>query len=152
MDLQGDSPLQVEISDAVSERDKVKFTVQTKVRWLLVGQEVDSWPGVGSRASTTLNPLESIVPECWLSLVGFGMGCRKWMLSGFGEGSFGEDGISHRSLGFQSGLPHFAQSEFSVVRQHEEFIWLHDTYVENEEYAGLIVRRGWAGLGGREHE
>lgn len=40
-DLQGDSPLQVEISDAVSERDKVKFTVQTKVRWL-VGQEVDS--------------------------------------------------------------------------------------------------------------
>lgn len=68
VDLQGDSPLQVEISDAVSERDKVKFTVQTK-----------------------------------------------------------------------SGLPHFAQSEFSVVRQHEEFIWLHDTYVENEEYAGLII-------------
>lgn len=78
VDLQGDSPLQVEISDAVSERDKVKFTVQTK-----------------------------------------------------------------------SGLPHFAQPEFSVVRQHEEFIWLHDTYVENEEYAGLIVRRGqgWAGTG-----
>ncbi|XP_038950786.2 sorting nexin-32 isoform X6 [Rattus norvegicus] len=68
VDLQGDSPLQVEISDAVSERDKVKFTVQTK-----------------------------------------------------------------------SGLPHFAQPEFSVVRQHEEFIWLHDTYVENEEYAGLII-------------
>lgn len=58
---------------------------------------------------------------------------------------FGEDWISHRSLGFQSGLPHFAQPEFSVVRQHEEFVWLHDTYVENEEYAGLIVRRGWAG-------
>lgn len=67
-DLQGESSLQVEISDAVSERDKVKFTVQTK-----------------------------------------------------------------------SGLPHFAQPEFSVVRQHEEFIWLHDTYVENEEYAGLII-------------
>lgn len=32
VDLQGDSTLQVEISDAVSERDKVKFTVQTKVR------------------------------------------------------------------------------------------------------------------------
>lgn len=31
-DLQGDRSLQVEISDAVSERDKVKFTVQTKVR------------------------------------------------------------------------------------------------------------------------
>lgn len=63
VDLQGDSPLQVEISDAVSERDKVKFTVQTKVRWF-VGQEVDSWPGVGSRASTTFSSLESIIPEC----------------------------------------------------------------------------------------
>lgn len=63
VDLQGDSSLQVEISDAVSERDKVKFTVQTK-----------------------------------------------------------------------SGLPQFAQPEFSVVRQHEEFIWLHDTYVDNEEF------------------
>lgn len=59
----------------------------------------------------------------------------------------GKMGVSHRSLGFQSTLPHFAQPEFSVVRQHEEFIWLHDAYVENEEYAGLIVRRGWAGLG-----
>lgn len=48
---------------------------------------------------------------------------------------------------FQSCLPHFAQTEFSVVRQHEEFIWLHDAYVENEEYAGLIVRRGRAGWG-----
>ena len=35
----------------------------------------------------------------------------------------------------------FLQSEFSVTRQHEEFIWLHDRYNENEEYAGLIVRR-----------
>ncbi|XP_068412415.1 sorting nexin-32 isoform X4 [Eschrichtius robustus] len=67
VDLQGDSSLQVEISDAVSERDKVKFTVQTK-----------------------------------------------------------------------SCVPHFAQTEFSVVRHHEEFIWLHNAYVENEEYAGLI--------------
>uniref|UniRef100_A0A8D1DV73 Uncharacterized protein n=1 Tax=Sus scrofa TaxID=9823 RepID=A0A8D1DV73_PIG len=31
LNLQGDSSLQVEISDAVSERDKVKFTVQTKI-------------------------------------------------------------------------------------------------------------------------
>ncbi|XP_058545676.1 sorting nexin-32 isoform X2 [Neofelis nebulosa] len=39
----------------------------------------------------------------------------------------------------KSCLPHFAQTEFSVVRQHEEFIWLHDAYVENEDYAGLII-------------
>lgn len=38
--------------------------------------------------------------------------------------------------------------EFSVVRQHEEFVWLHDTYVDNEEYAGLIVRSGAPGPGG----
>jgi sorting nexin-5/6/32 len=33
----------------------------------------------------------------------------------------------------------FQETEFSVTRQHEEFIWLHDRYNENEEYAGLIV-------------
>ncbi|XP_072345423.1 sorting nexin-32-like isoform X1 [Scyliorhinus torazame] len=68
VDLQTDSSLQVEISDAVSERDKVKFTVHTKTN-----------------------------------------------------------------------LSHFKQPEFSVVRQHEEFIWLHDTYLENEDYAGVII-------------
>lgn len=44
----------------------------------------------------------------------------------------------------QSTLPNFKQSEFSVVRQHEEFIWLHDSFVENEDYAGYIVSvAGW---------
>uniref|UniRef100_A0A8B9JCN1 Sorting nexin n=1 Tax=Astyanax mexicanus TaxID=7994 RepID=A0A8B9JCN1_ASTMX len=68
VDLQTDATLQVDISDALSERDKVKFTVHTK-----------------------------------------------------------------------STLPNFKQNEFSVVRQHEEFIWLHDSFVENEEYAGFII-------------
>uniref|UniRef100_S4RVP3 Sorting nexin n=1 Tax=Petromyzon marinus TaxID=7757 RepID=S4RVP3_PETMA len=68
VDLHSDATLQVDISDALSERDKVKFTVHTK---------------------TT--------------------------------------------------LPYFKQGEFSVVRQHEEFIWLHDAYEENEEYAGIII-------------
>uniref|UniRef100_A0A669DRW3 Sorting nexin n=1 Tax=Oreochromis niloticus TaxID=8128 RepID=A0A669DRW3_ORENI len=68
VDLQTDAMLQVDISDALSERDKVKFTVHTK-----------------------------------------------------------------------STLPNFKQNEFSVVRQHEEFIWLHDSFVENEEYAGYII-------------
>ncbi|XP_023258564.1 sorting nexin-6 [Seriola lalandi dorsalis] len=67
VDLQTDATLQVDISDALSERDKVKFTVHTK-----------------------------------------------------------------------STLPNFKQNEFSVVRQHEEFIWLHDSFVENEDYAGYI--------------
>ncbi len=40
----------------------------------------------------------------------------------------------------QTTLPEFSASDFSVVREHEEFIWLHDRYVENEEYAGIIVR------------
>ncbi|KAM9764279.1 LOW QUALITY PROTEIN: sorting nexin-32 [Dama dama] len=42
------------------------------------------------------------------------------------------DAVSERSgtrlLSFRSCLPHFAQTEFSVMRQHEEFIWLHDAY------------------------
>lgn len=64
-----DKSLQVDISDALSEKDKVKFTVHTK---------------------TT--------------------------------------------------LPEFQKPDFLVVRQHEEFVWLHDRFEENEEYAGYIVR------------
>ena len=68
VDLQSDAALQVDISDALSERDKVKFTVHTK-----------------------------------------------------------------------SSLLNFKQNEFSVVRQHEEFIWLHDSFIVNEDYAGYII-------------
>nr|XP_053637008.1 sorting nexin-6-like isoform X2 [Cherax quadricarinatus]XP_053637010.1 sorting nexin-6-like isoform X2 [Cherax quadricarinatus] len=63
-----DSSLQVDISDALSEREKVKFTVHTK-----------------------------------------------------------------------TSLPEYSKPEFSVVRQHEEFIWLHDRFDENEDYAGYII-------------
>lgn len=63
-----DQSLLVDISDALSERDKVKFTVHTK---------------------TT--------------------------------------------------LPDFQKPEFSVLRQHEEFIWLHDALEESESYAGFII-------------
>ncbi|GAB6026925.1 Sorting nexin-6 [Chamberlinius hualienensis] len=63
-----DTSLAVDISDALSERDKVKFTVHTK---------------------TTLSD--------------------------------------------------FSKPEFSVVRQHEEFVWLHDCFEENEIYAGYII-------------
>ncbi|XP_074640228.1 sorting nexin-6-like [Tubulanus polymorphus] len=68
VDLTQDSSLMVDISDALSERDKVKFTVHTK---------------------TT--------------------------------------------------LAKFREPDFSVVRQHEEFTWLHDRYEENEDYAGIII-------------
>jgi len=36
-------------------------------------------------------------------------------------------------------LEGFDKPEFSVVRQHEEFVWLHDRFEENEEYAGFII-------------
>lgn len=68
IDLGHDDSLQVEISDAVSEKDKVKFTINTR---------------------TT--------------------------------------------------LPEFRKSEFSVIREHEEFIWLQERFVENEMYTGYIV-------------
>lgn len=25
------------------------------------------------------------------------------------------------------------------MREHEEFVWLHDRFVENEDYAGILV-------------
>lgn len=59
----------------------------------------------------------------------------------FGEGRRGSD----RLPSLQSCVPPFAQTEFSVMPQPEEFIWLQDAYVENE-YTGLIGR-GWAGWG-----
>lgn len=63
-----DNSLVVDISDALSEKDKVKFTVHTR---------------------TTMK--------------------------------------------------NFQKPEFLVVRQHEEFIWLHDRYEEEPKYAGYIV-------------
>jgi len=60
--------LKIEISDALNEKDKVKFTVKTK---------------------TTITT--------------------------------------------------FKETEFSVIREHEEFVWLHDRFVENEEFAGYII-------------
>jgi sorting nexin-5/6/32 len=68
VDLSTDTSLVVDISDALSEKEKVKFTVHTK---------------------TT--------------------------------------------------LPTFSDSEFSVQREHEEFVWLHTMYVENEEYGGIVI-------------
>lgn len=64
----GENTLLVDISDALSEKDKVKFTVHTRTTF-----------------------------------------------------------------------PTYAKKDFFVVRQHEEFIWLHDRFEENEEYAGYIV-------------
>ncbi|XP_044757710.1 sorting nexin-6 isoform X1 [Coccinella septempunctata] len=63
-----DNSLLVDISDALSEKDKVKFTVHTR---------------------TTMKA--------------------------------------------------FQKTEFLVVRQHEEFIWLHDRYEEQQIYAGYII-------------
>ncbi|XP_055025945.1 sorting nexin-5 [Misgurnus anguillicaudatus] len=36
-------------------------------------------------------------------------------------------------------LSSFQKPDFSVSRQHEDFIWLHDTIVETEDYAGFII-------------
>lgn len=35
--------------------------------------------------------------------------------------------------------PAFRGTSFSVVRQHEEFVWLHDRFEENPAYVGFIV-------------
>lgn len=36
-------------------------------------------------------------------------------------------------------LDRFQKKEFKVTRQHEEFVWLHDRFVEQEQYAGYII-------------
>lgn len=36
-------------------------------------------------------------------------------------------------------LERFKKREMQVQRQHEEFVWLHDRFVEAEEYAGLLI-------------
>jgi sorting nexin-5/6/32 len=36
-------------------------------------------------------------------------------------------------------IPTFAEKEFSVIREHDEFVWLHDRFVENEQFAGYII-------------
>lgn len=64
----GDDSLLVDISDALSERDRVRFTVHTRTK-----------------------------------------------------------------------LPQFAKPVMSVVRQHEEFIWVHDCLEDNDQYAGYII-------------
>jgi len=68
VDLNADNSLLVDISDALSEREKVKFTVHTKTE-----------------------------------------------------------------------LKEFQGTDFSVIREHDEFIWLHDRYVENEDFAGIVI-------------
>ncbi len=39
----------------------------------------------------------------------------------------------------QTTLKSFKKADFTTVREHDEFVWLHDRFVENEEYAGIIV-------------
>ena len=39
----------------------------------------------------------------------------------------------------QTTLTAFKKTDFLSVREHDEFVWLHDRFVENEEYAGIIV-------------
>lgn len=42
-------------------------------------------------------------------------------------------------MSLQTTLSTFQSPEFSVTRQHEDFVWLHDTLTETTDYAGLIV-------------
>ncbi|XP_052869443.1 sorting nexin-6 isoform X1 [Anopheles cruzii] len=39
----------------------------------------------------------------------------------------------------RTNLAGFDKTDFLVVRQHEEFVWLHERFEENEEYAGYII-------------
>lgn len=98
VDLNNDSSLLIDIPDALCERDKVKFTVHTKVS------------ATELRYVAWYSPSAFVYSVCWQNRVSS-----------------------------QTTLSSFQKPEFSVPRQHEDFIWLHDTLVETEDYAGLIV-------------
>ena len=101
MDLNNDTALIIDIPDALCERDKVKFTVHTKVK---------------------LCPKQTPFLHVFIFTL-----CAR-------------DVIERKAtLSSQTTLSSFQKPDFSVPRQHEDFIWLHDTLVETEEYAGLIV-------------
>ena len=82
----GGSYLSVDISDALSERDWVKFTVHTKTSMLQARGDNQS--------------------QCF------------------------ELFMNHSFQEFNN------KSEFSVIRLHEEFVWLHDAFHENQDYEG----------------
>ena len=91
---------------------------------------------------------------------------QKWACRKLGGcqacGGQGRRDPSDRLLSFQSCLPHFSQTKFSVTQQREEFIWLHNAYKggvrqsscegepawENRGYAGLTVRGSRPGPSG----
>jgi sorting nexin-5/6/32 len=39
----------------------------------------------------------------------------------------------------RTSMPEFAKGEFSVIRLHEEFLWLHLTFVDCPDYAGFVI-------------
>uniref|UniRef100_A0A915PVE2 PX domain-containing protein n=1 Tax=Setaria digitata TaxID=48799 RepID=A0A915PVE2_9BILA len=87
VDLSKENSLIVDISDALSERDKVKFDICY---------------------------LGGLIEEYSIPNVKYTVHTR-------------------------TTLPEFSKNEVSVVREHEEFIWLHTCFDENESYAGFII-------------
>lgn len=107
VDLNNDASLLIDIPDALCERDKVKFTVHTKV-------------------SLNISPFRAILAEYTYLFYVVQHKCH-WIY------------VDLLFTSFQTTLSSFQKPDFSVSRQHEDFIWLHDTIVETEDYAGFIV-------------
>lgn len=49
-----------------------------------------------------------------------------------------QDGVKF-TVQTRTTLPQFSKSKISVVRRHEEFIWLHDCFEDDDDYAGYII-------------
>ncbi|KOB69313.1 Sorting nexin, partial [Operophtera brumata] len=114
--------MMVDISDALSEKEKVKFTVHTKT----------TLPEFRNAEFTVVRQHEEFV----------------WLHDRYEENEDYagyivdiSDALSEKekvkfTVHTKTTLPEFRNAEFTVVRQHEEFVWLHDRYEENEDYAG----------------
>ena len=49
-----------------------------------------------------------------------------------------KDGVKF-TIHTRTNLTQFHSRNFSVIRDHDDFIWLHDRFEENANYAGFIV-------------
>lgn len=50
-----------------------------------------------------------------------------------------EQDVVKFSVHTKTTLDRFKKRDFQVQRQHEEFVWLHDRFVECEDYAGFLI-------------
>ena len=124
VDLQADESLKVNIADALNEQDVVKFTVHTKVRPAGRGRGREGVRAGALPAHATDSTLLVHRPR-WTG--SRSASSKVWRAPAV------PPVVRVRPLTL------LCACCSAVTRQHEEFVWLHDRYVENDDFAGIII-------------